>query len=145
MMYVKPILIALIVAGWSWFCFHQGGLSSTGKLEALQAAQAEGVAKAVLAERAQGAAELARVNAVLKEYENAPIDPIAIGLAQRVYQYARVASCPVSKTSTDTPGTVQPSPQPPDPQSVERALDAHIQACSADAAQLNALIEAWPR
>ncbi len=125
--------------------YRFGGSSARTALARFQAAQAMNTAKAVLAERAADTAETARVNAILKGYEDAPIDPVALTLGNRVLEYARVADCPVPKAGGNTGGTPSPSPVAVGPSAVGRALDALTEACAEDAAELTALQAAWPR
>lgn len=134
------IIAVLFGAGW-----HFGAMASKTQYEALRAEQSELTAKAVLAERASAAAESARVNAVLKEYQDAPIDPVVAGTAHRVFIYANSPSCPVPEARTDPARVVGTAAQPVGPSRVERSLGDYIAACDADARQLAALIEAWPR
>lgn len=125
--------------------YYVGTLRSKTAYEGLQAAQSELTAKAVLAERAAGAAELARVNLILKGYQDAPPDPIAVGLAHRVYVYASAASCTVPSASRDPRAPVSAPAQPGGDAEAQRLLQAVFDACSADARELSALQAAWPR
>ncbi len=136
---IAALVAAIFMAGW-----HLGGDSARTALAGFQAAQAEDTAKAVLAERASAAAESARLQTILKGYEDAPIDPVALTLGSRVLQYARVADCPVPKAGADPRGARSPAPLPVGPSGVGRALDALTEACAQDAAELTALQAAWP-
>ena len=135
------IKLALIAAA-LLLAYHLGGDASKTALEGFQAAQAENTAKAVLAERASGAVELARVNAILKGYQDAPIDPIVPGIAHRVFIYARAANCAVPSAGGNPGGVVSASPKST---GFEDALQDYIDACSRDAQRLDALIAAWPK
>jgi hypothetical protein len=139
--YVK-IIVCLILFGMG---FYFGGLSPKTKLEALQAAQAENTAKAVLAQKAASDAEEARLNGVIAKYEATPIDPIAVGLAGRVLQYARVADCPVSKTAAAASGTGNPAAGTASDPSFVGLAQAAVLACDHDAHQVTALQQAWPQ
>lgn len=138
------IKLALIAAA-LLLAYHLGGDSARTALEGFQAAQAENTAKAVLAERASGAAELARVNAILKGYQDAPIDPIVPGIAHRVFLYASAASCAVSSTPSAPGGVVTSRPVPASDSGLEQATQAVFDACERDALRLNALQAAWPQ
>ncbi len=137
---LAALLAAIFMAGW-----HLGGDSARTALASLQAAQAEDTAKAVLAERASAAAESARLQAILKRYDDAPIDPIALHVGDRVLEYARVAQCPVPKAGADPRGAASAAPVAFGASQVGRALDALTEACAQDAAELTALQAAWPR
>jgi hypothetical protein len=143
--YLKLSAIAALVAALFFSGYHVGGMASKTKLEGFEAAQAADTAKAVMAERASAATELARVNAILKEYQDAPIDPIVPGIAHRVFIYARAADCPVPSAGPHPGGTVTASPQPAGPGPIEQATQAVFDACEADARELTALQAAWPR
>lgn len=122
--------------------YRMGGNGARAQYEALQAAQAELTAKAVLAERASEQAESVRLNKVISDYENTPIDPVSVGVAHRVLIYANAPSCPVPSAGGNPGGTVPASPKSA---GLEDALQGYIDACSRDATRLDALIEAWPR
>lgn len=122
--------------------YHFGGLASRAAYEALRAEQSSNTAKAVLAERASAAIELARVNAVLKEYQDAPIDPVTVGIGHRVLYAACPASSPVPKAAADPGGAIITRAVAP---GVESALQGLVDACSRDAVRLNAIQAAWPR
>lgn len=143
--YLKLGGILALVAGLFGGGFYLGGLRSEAALEAFQSAQSANTAKAVLAERASGAAELARVNLLLKGYQDAPIDPIDVGLAHRVYVYASAADCPVSGAGAHPAGAVSPSPQPSSDPGFVGLAQSVIDACAQDAAELTAIQQAWPR
>ena len=145
MNYVKWGAIGAALIALSWFWYHQGGNSARAALEGFQAAQAANTAKAVLSERASGAAELARVNTVLKGYQDVPIDPIALSIGSRVFKYAGAASCAVPQAPADPGGTRSPTPLAIGPSEIERALTALAVACSEDARELAALQAAWPQ
>lgn len=142
LIYAKWGGIAAAFLAWSVLCFHQGGMSSTARLEALQTAQSQLTAKAVLAERASAEAESVRLNKVISDYESTPIDPVSVGVAHRVLIYAHTPSCTVPEAGSNPGGTVPASPKP---DGLEGPLQDYIDACSRDAKRLDALIEAWPR
>lgn len=134
------LIVGLFMAG-----YHFGGLSSKAAIEGFQASQAENTAKAVLAERVSAATELARVNTIIKGYQDAPINPATVSLGSRVLQYARVADCPLSVPSANTASPGSASPQPRGDGRVEQAVTAVFEACAQDAAELTALQAVWPR
>jgi hypothetical protein len=134
---ILAVMIA-IVAG----SYHVGAMAATARLEALQAAQSELTAKAVLAERASAQAESVRLNKVISDYESTPIDPVSVGVAHRVLIYAHTPSCAVPEAGSNPGGTVSTGPKPG---GLEGPLQDYIDACSRDAKRLDALIEAWPR
>jgi hypothetical protein len=143
--YAKLAGILAVVVGLFGLGFHFGGMGPTAALERLQAAQAADVAKAVLAERASVAAELARVNGILKEYEDNALHPIDLHIGSRVLVAACPAQRPLPETSPN-PGRTQPTAQGAgvDPR-LGPALDRVISDCQADARQLSALQAGWPR
>ncbi len=139
--------LAVFVGGFYLGTLHGGEQAARSKtaLQALQAAQAADVAKAVLAERASAAAELARVNGILKEYEDNALHPIDLHIGSRVLVAACPAQRPLPETSPN-PGRTQPTAQGAgvDPR-LGPALDRVISDCQADARQLSALQAGWPR
>jgi hypothetical protein len=139
--YVKAALYVIAFA----IGFYFGGLRSKTALETVETAQSENTAKAVLAQKAALDAEEARLNGVIAKYEATPIDPIAVGLAGRVLQYARVADCPVPKAASITSGTGDTAAQSSGDASLIRLSQAVLDACAQDAAQLTALQQAWPQ
>ena len=145
-----PILTGIRVAiavAVLWFAYHLGGLSGKAQVAQLQAAQSAALSKALQAQAATTAAETARLQGAVSQYEQQlqTPNPIDAGLAHRVYVYA-TANCPtVPKTASAAGGAVNAPPESAGPSEFERLAQAVIDACSADAAQLNALIEAWPR
>lgn len=125
--------------------FHFGGMGPKTKLEGFQAAQAENTAKAVLAERASAATELARVNTILKGYQDEILKPVDSTIAERVLYRACPAGSPVPSAGSHAGGTVSASPQPRgDPES-QRLLQTVFDACTHDANQLTAIQQAWPK
>ena len=137
---ILALVIGLFAAG-----YHFGGMGPKTQLEALRAAQDADVAKAVLAERASMAAELARVNGILKGYEDEALHPVDLHIGSRVLVAACPAEHPMPEAGGD-PGRAQPATQVPgvDPR-LGPALDRVIADCQADARQLSALQAAWPR
>jgi hypothetical protein len=133
--------LCLVLAAGTGFRF--GGLASKTALEGLRADQAQLTATAVLAERASEKAESDRLTKVISDYEKTPIDPIAIGVARRVFIYANAPGCPVSKAGPDPDGTVSAAPVAIGPSSIEQRLDDYVQACDADAKELAAIQAAW--
>lgn len=143
--YIKIGAFVALLAAVAAVAYHFGGMSAETALADFREAQSANTAKAVLAERASAAAELARVNAILKGYQDAPIDPIALSVGSRVLEYARVAACPVPAAGINPGATPSPSPVPISSSEVGQALTDLAVACSQDAEQLNALIAAWPK
>ena len=141
----KWIGITALFALWSLFCFEQGGERGKVKLEALQAAQAEAVSKAVLAEKSAQMAEQGRLNGIIATYEQKlqTPDPIVSTIATRLLY--RACSGPVSETGGTPAGTLSPSALPPSNSRLEPAVRRVIEACSQDAIELTALQQAWPR
>lgn len=134
------VVVLLFGAG-----YRVGGLASKAALEALRAEQSSNTAKAVLAERASAAVELARVNARLKEFEDAPIDPVVTGIASRLYAYTGATECAVRGTGVTTGGTIPASGIPRgDPEAKRLSQDA-FDAGSRDAKRLNLCRTVWPR
>lgn len=125
--------------------YHLGGDGPRAKLETVLATQSENTAKAVLAERASAAVELSRVNSVLKGYTDAPIDPAVISVGSRVLKYARIADCPLSAGSAAPAATISAGQVPRSDPEFERLLQAAFDAADADAKELTALQQAWPR
>lgn len=145
LIYIKIGIAVAVIGVVSAASFHFGGMASKTALEGFQAEQSANTAKAVLAERAAGAAELARVNAILKGYQDAPIDPIVLSTGNRVLEYARVADCPMPSASGNPGGTASAGKVPIGPSQVGQALTDLAVACSQDAAELTALQAAWPK
>lgn len=143
--YVKIGAVLALLGAVAAGGYHFGGMASKTALEGFQAEQSANTAKAVLAERAAGAAELARVNAILKGYQDASIDPIALSVGSRVLEYARVADCPVPGAGGHPSGTPSASPVTSSASEVGQALTDLAVACSQDAAELTALQAAWPK
>jgi hypothetical protein len=142
---IRIVLIVVLVLALLGGGFYLGTLRGKSELTSLEASQAQNTAKAVLAERASAQTELDRINQVVAKYEAQPIDPIALDIGTRVFKYANTASCPVPKATAD-PGRAGDIPAlAPGALGIEQALDAYIEACSRDAEQLGALIQAWPR
>lgn len=141
MTYVYGGIAAFLCALFFWL----GGLHSKAALEGFQAAQTENTAKAVLAERASTAAELARVNALLKGYQDEALKPVDATIAERVLYHACPAVSAVPSPGAHASGTLSPSPQPRSDPETERLLQAVFTACSADAEELTTLQQAWPR
>lgn len=134
------LVLALFVGG--WYC---GSRSSKTALEGFQAAQSANTAKAVLAERASAAVELARVNTILKGYDNAPIDPVVPGIAHRVFVYANATGCAVPSPGANPGGAIAASTIPAGDPEFERLSQAAFDAAAHDAKELIALQQAWPK
>jgi hypothetical protein len=135
---------ALLAALFLWG-YHLGGLASKSALEGFEASQAANTAKAVLAERAAGDKELARVNAIVKGYEDAQLSPIDDRIAERVLERACPAVGPVPTAGPHPSGASGPSQEPRSDPEAQRLLQAVFDACEADARELTALQAAWPR
>ncbi len=146
---MNPWTIAKLVgvAAICFWAYHLGGLSGKAQVAALQASQSAAVSKALQAQAATTAKQVADLQGAVAQYEQQlqTPNPIDIGLAHRVYLFAS-ASCPtVPKATTAAPGTSQPSAQPTGTEELERLAQAAIDACAADAEQLSAIQQAWPR
>lgn len=125
--------------------YHFGGLSSKTALEADHVAQLEAVVKAMDENARQAAADHAHMQGVIDGYAKTPIDPIVPGAAHRVYVFAASACGGGVPEAGSVAGGVQaPAAVAIGPSPVERALDDYIRACSADAAQMNAMIQLAP-
>lgn len=151
-MSILAAIKAALILGFLALVFYGGdrvgSAHATAALEAFQAAQAENTAKAVLAERAAGAAESVRVREKLKEYENALPDPVVPGIAHRVFLYANASGCPLPSAATPPSGTVPAGRVPAGDQGSERLLElaqAAAAAAARDAARLNLCREVWPK
>lgn len=134
---ILAVLIGIFVTG-----YHFGGMASKTALEALRAAQAKTLSDALLKERQDGDARAAKLQGIIDHYESAPIDPIVVGLAHRLYAHP-TASCPLPAANPD-PGPAAPVAAQPggDGGVIEAATQRVFDACAADAKQLSALIEA---
>lgn len=132
-------VVLLFAGGW-----YFRGLKAQAAAEAVSEAQSAAVAKAVLAERASGAAELTRVNTILKGYQDAPIDPVVPGIAGRLYKY-EISSCAVPSTSPNPSGAVSPGPVPRGDPELERLSQAAFDAGAHDAKELTALQQVWSK
>ncbi len=138
---VKLAAIAAVLA----FAYRLGGNGPRAALAGFQASQAQATAKAVLAERASAAAELARVNGILKEYQDEKLNPIVPGIAVRLLERACPANRSLPEASANPGRARSAAKEPAGDGSVERATQAVFEACAQDAAQLSALQAAWPR
>lgn len=128
--------------------YHFGGLSAKTAGEAQHAAQLSAVASAyqnqVLAREASEAT-LKRVQDAYDAIQSTP-DPVSAGLATRVLYHA----CPTGGGVVPQAGAVasrapaaaaQPSGDP----GLGERLQAVLDACTADARQMNAMLELAPR
>jgi hypothetical protein len=126
--------------------FYFGGLRSKTAYEALQAAQAEAVAKAVLAERSATAAQLAKQNEVISTYESHALDPLAPIIAQRLCLAPAAGDRrPVPQAPANAGRAPPAAPEPFSPSPVATALGDLLSACASDAARLSALQALSPR
>jgi hypothetical protein len=142
--YLKYGAIAALVLALFGGGFYLGGLKSKAALEGFEAAQTENTAKAVLAERASAAVEQTRVATKLKEFEDAPIDPIVPGIAHRVFLAARPTSCPLSSPSPVASGATTPSGVSSSDREVELATQNAFDAGARDAQRLDLCRAVWP-
>lgn len=142
---MNPILAAKLGAAMALLAlaFYLGGLGPKAALERDHAAMAEATTQALLAQQKAAETEHARQQRIIDAYDAAPIDFVAPTLARRLY-IAAVGGCDLPKARTVASGTEAPSPLPSGPSGVERALGELIEACSADARQLNAMIQLAP-
>jgi hypothetical protein len=141
---IVALALALFFAGWkveAWRC--------RAAAEALSAAQASAVAKAVLAQKIAADAESARLNGIIETYEQAALTPIPVADVDRLYVAACAATGPLPKTGAPPAGTVAAgtvaSPARPTQADVSQSLTDYINACTRDGERLNALIQAWPQ
>lgn len=144
MIYAKAAALLVLVLLLFGGGYHLGGMASKTKLEGVEAAQAENTAKAVLAERASAAAELVRVNSLLKGYQDAPPDPAVVSVGSRVLQYARIADCPMPSTGAHPAAVIGAGALPRSDPEFERLLQAAFDAADHDAKELTTLQAAWP-
>jgi len=145
MNYLKWGAIGALLIGLSVFWYRQGGASARAALAAFQAAQAENTAKAVLAERAAGAAELARVNTLLEGYQNAKPDPAVSGIAVRLLGAPCVAVGAVPSAGAVAATATAAGGVPGGDSAIERATEAAFDAAERDAARLNLCRAVWPK
>jgi hypothetical protein len=124
--------------------YHFGGMASKTALERDHADMAAATVNALLAQRAQATADHNRLQEVIDRYDATPPDPIIPGLAHRVYVYATAHCGGVPQSGSVAPGTEAPTPVPIGHSSVESALGDVLSACSADAAQMTAMIQLAP-
>jgi hypothetical protein len=148
--YAKWGGIAAFLIGLSFFWYHQGGLASKTKLEGFQAAQAEGTAKAVLAERASAAAT-ALTDRAAETTHDQDLEAIPLHIrhdAVIVRLPGPAPDCPVPGAKTETGGE-HPAPGPIEPGSRYRdigpglaAFEARYETALADCRRLDA---EWPK
>jgi hypothetical protein len=137
---IAAVLVGLFACG-----YHMGSANGRADVEALRAAQAAAVAKAVLAEKAASDAEHARQAGIIEDYEHALLHPVDLHIGRRLL----VAACPGAAAVPETgpnPGSFgDPAAVAGGDPGLGPAIDRVIAACRDDASQLSALIEAWPR
>ena len=155
--YIKLGAAALLLAIAAGAGFHFGSLSADDKLNAYKtavegqhAAQLQAVVNAMTEHDQQAAAQHAADQRVIDAYDAAKAvpDPVAIGLAHRVYLVAASASgaeCSQLPAARAVAARTQaPSAIPGgDPSIIGRIQDV-IDACTADADQLNAMVKLAP-
>lgn len=133
---------ALLLSGGG---FYLGTLRGKSQLEQLQASQFKALADAYQAQvlaRQQSETKLQTVENQYDAIKDIP-DPATVGTARRLLIVA--AACPdVPQGATVAGGTENAAAITLGPSPIERALDAYVQACSADAKQLAAMIELAP-
>lgn len=144
---MTPILYAKLGAGAALLAlvFYLGGLSPRAALQAQHAAWAEAAANALVAQQKQATADHNRLQGVIDAYDaqkDLP-NPVDTGLAHRVY-IAAAGGCPVPKAASMAGGVEAPATQPSGDPGIVGRLQAVIDACRADAAQLSAVIELAP-
>jgi hypothetical protein len=145
LLYLKLGAIIAMAAALLATGYHIGSLSSKTALEADHAAQLQAVVNVMDENARQAAADHAHQQGVIDAYHATPIDPLVAGAAHRVYVYAASASgCGVPQAGAVAGGAQASAPVAFGPSEVERALDDYIQACSADAAQMNPMIALAP-
>jgi hypothetical protein len=141
LLYLKLGAIVLALA----IIFGAGWTTCKWRYEALQTAQLQAVAVAyqnqVLAREASEA-KLQRLQNAYDAIKDLP-DPVTTGLAQRVY-LAAARECDLPSPAAVARGVQAPSAiLSGDPSLIGRIQDV-IDACTADAHQLNAMIELAP-
>lgn len=158
--YIKIGGALAVVAGASGAGFHFGSLSADAKLadyktsvEAQHAAQLQAVTDDLTAQIQTSDAKRAALQKVVDAYdqEKDKRDSDTADLAQRL-QHAQAAAasagrCSVPAAGSVASGTQAASPQPGSDQSAERLsglTQAVFDACSADAKQLNAVVQLAP-
>lgn len=140
-LYIKIGLILLTVAAIFGFGYHVGSLQGKAAVARLQRDNAQAIVTAQAQAQARQSSIEAQLTALETRYEairDIP-DPV-IPSAHRLF----IAACsdPVPAPSAHPGNPPAASPQPRGPTVLESALDHALEACAADARQLNALIEA---
>jgi hypothetical protein len=138
--------LAVFVLGFYFGSLHgaKDAAQSKTAYEALQAAQASNVAKAVLAERASSQAESARINTLLEAYQNAPPDPVVSSVAYRLLERTCPAVGAVPTNPGPASGTRPASGIPRGDPEIEQLTQAALAAAGRDARRLNLCRDAWP-
>lgn len=138
------LIVGVLLFGGGWYFGSQHGQA---QLAQLQAAQSAATTKALQAQAASTAVQVAQLQGAVARYEallQTP-DPITLNLGQRLFKYA-AASCPaVSQTPVPAGGTVNSAALPDSLTELVRLSQVAIDACSADAKQLAAIQQAWPK
>lgn len=134
-------LLLILVGGTG---YRLGGSSARADAARDRAVQLQAVASAYQNQTIALEAAQAKLKTVQDAYDaikDLP-DPATVGAARRVLLVAaRAGGCDLPTAASPTPGIAPPTALPGSAQRLERALDDYVQACSADARQLNALIQ----
>lgn len=145
--YIKLDAAAVLLAILFGAGYHFGGLASKTALEAAHTAQLQAVVKAMDDNARAAATEHATQQKVIDAYDrdkDIP-DPASVGTAHRLLILAAAGGgCAVQQAGAVAGGAQGATPVPIGPSRVEQALDAYVRACSADAAQLTAVIQLAP-
>jgi hypothetical protein len=140
---ILAMLAALFGTG-----YHFGGMASKTALEAQHAAQLQAAVTALDNQASQRVAAEAKLAKVQNDYDaikDLP-DPVSVGLAQRVLY----AACPagggdVPKAGAVASGALAAAPEPGSDPGLGGRLQAVLDACTADAKQMSAMIELAPK
>jgi hypothetical protein len=144
---VNPILYAKLGAGAVLLgvIFYLGGLSPRAALQAQHAEWAQATANALIAQQKQATLDHNRLQGVIDAYDSqkdAP-NPVDTGLAHRLY-IAAAGGCAVPAPRALAGGTQTSATLPGSDPGIVGRLQAVIDACRADAAQLSVMIQLAP-
>ena len=148
MNYVNVAFYVLLVGGLFGGGYHFGGNSAKTAAEAQHAAQLSAVATAYQNQVLAAQASEAKLQQVENAYDDlkAVPDPVSTGLASRVlYRACPAGGGDVSKAPAVAGRAPAPTKEPRGDPSLERRLQAVLDACTDDARQMNAMIELAPK
>lgn len=134
------LAIALVGIGW-----YGGSLRTKSVMARQAAATAQTVAAQEAKQLQHTDAEEARLNGLVKQYEDASLTPVAAGTADRLFKYITIHSCPVSSPSATAGGVVSPAGVPASDPEVERLSQGAFDAAGRDSLRLGLCQQAWPR